>query len=325
MMRKLNDIPIFELFSKYRQALFGIAAISIVLVHFPAPQGSLYQRLYGSLVGSIGVEIFAILSGYGLYFAYSKKPRIGQFYLRRGKRVIVPYLLISAPLLLISTVTLGGGDVSVFLQRISFVSFFRFGDVRQWYVAFILCMYLLYPVFDFLARKMKNCFVLIMLITFIGILALKQYAEPFYQNTQNALWRVLSFEAGIMFAMAAQKKIKLNWWIIGLVVFGFVIMLVNAKLGHIWDRLPRFFYGISCIILLVLVIDRLPFRPLITALEKTGIYSFEVYITHVLLLEIAEAASIDVSSFLSYSILVYISVILSLGTKFITNALFSKG
>ena len=66
----------WNVFSKNRDAIYGVAIISILIFHFfedvassnISGGGRFVGEIYNTFVGSVGVEFFVLLSGVGLYF-----------------------------------------------------------------------------------------------------------------------------------------------------------------------------------------------------------------------------------------------------------------
>lgn len=95
-MLKYNLLDI----SKYRSQLMGIATLLILFGH-SAGNGVLMPRWMVSLCGiaSVGVDIFLLTSGFGLYFSLNSlyKDHNGDlrlWYKRRYKRLLIPYVII---------------------------------------------------------------------------------------------------------------------------------------------------------------------------------------------------------------------------------------
>ena len=69
----------WNVFSKNRDAIYGVAIISIIIFHFfedvassNISGGRFAGEIYNTFVGSVGVEFFIFLSGVGLYFSMTK-------------------------------------------------------------------------------------------------------------------------------------------------------------------------------------------------------------------------------------------------------------
>lgn len=91
-----------SLISKYRNELFGLSIISIIIYHFCEDYFYAYQAGevaknililgYYHGISSVGVEIFLLLSGFGLYYSFSKDDDLRTFYLKRAKKLLIPYI-----------------------------------------------------------------------------------------------------------------------------------------------------------------------------------------------------------------------------------------
>ena len=96
-----NNKLTYEIVSKYRTLLMGIAIITILIFHFVEDCHSAnhnYEgliRLYKICIGSSGVDIFLLLSGFGLYYSFKKNDNIKEFYTKRFTKILIPYLIVA--------------------------------------------------------------------------------------------------------------------------------------------------------------------------------------------------------------------------------------
>ena len=102
----MNSKDNWNIFSKNRNAIYGVAIISIMIFHFfediansNLSGGGLgfLGKLYNTFIGSVGVEFFVFLSGVGLYFSMSKDSNILHFFQKRIKRILPAYLMVAIP------------------------------------------------------------------------------------------------------------------------------------------------------------------------------------------------------------------------------------
>lgn len=102
----MNSKDNWNIFSKNRNAIYGVAIISIMIFHFfediansNLSGGGLgfLGKLYNTFIGSVGVEFFVFLSGVGLYFSMSKDSNILHFFQKRIKRILPVYLMVAIP------------------------------------------------------------------------------------------------------------------------------------------------------------------------------------------------------------------------------------
>ena len=145
--------------NKYRGVIMGVAALMIFLFHhwtvitpsvFPnhPTLGSIPYFLVTH--GHTGVDIFFLLSGIGLVWA-ADKGSVGRFYLRRIKRVYIPFFICYAVLFIVTG--------QPFLQWIRVVSGYSFLFESMysvfWFVPAILILYLLFPLYNFILKKLR--------------------------------------------------------------------------------------------------------------------------------------------------------------------------
>lgn len=122
----------------YRTELMGISTWMILLLHFPLFNDTLLENIQGNLF--LGVEIFIMLSGFGLYYSFQKNNDIKKFYFKRLYRIMPFYFFICV----VYTV-LKGDSMMDFILYFSTIGFYG-GVNYDWFVPFILLFYLFYPI-----------------------------------------------------------------------------------------------------------------------------------------------------------------------------------
>lgn len=150
----MNSKDNWNIFSKNRNAIYGVAIISIMIFHFfediansNLSGGGLgfLGKLYNTFIGSVGVEFFVFLSGVGLYFSMSKDSNILHFFQKRIKRILPAYLMVAIPYWIVIDLIIMQKGVKMFAFDFGFVTFFTQGTRTFWYVLFIVFAYLIYP------------------------------------------------------------------------------------------------------------------------------------------------------------------------------------
>lgn len=81
----------YSILSKYRTELMGISILWVMFFHSTISVNNTILRLIKD-IGYGGVDIFLMLSGLGLYYAYKKNNNILEFYKRRVLRILPTYL-----------------------------------------------------------------------------------------------------------------------------------------------------------------------------------------------------------------------------------------
>lgn len=93
-------------------------------------------------IGSFGVEIFLFVSSFGLYYAYSKNSDLVRFYYRRFIRILPAFIII------VVTAQLFREASEVYNWR-----FWLKELLDNWFISFILLMYVVFPVFYWPQKK----------------------------------------------------------------------------------------------------------------------------------------------------------------------------
>ena len=285
-----------SLLSKYRGELMGIAAIGIILTHSSAlvEWPSVIKTLCS--YGGTGVYIFMFLSGIGLYYSLLKwdgisffDDMIHSFYLKRVKRVLVPYAIIAGiwygiQYLIIEHSILG------FLYEWSTLSFWC-EHKGAWYVALLIPLYLVYPLLDMWLKKGRRVVkgsVIIAIITIVQIFLLKQASELFEHLSQvlQSLW---VFVLGNSLAESVEKK---NSNCIELVI-PFLILVLLDKFTSISTIVPTgpMIYAFEGILLTLIfafilhVVDKTKLSVINRALKGIGSVSLESYLSNIFLIQ----------------------------------------
>ena len=288
----------WNLVSKYRTQLMGIACIWIMLFHNRSPWSGDGVINYILSKGNVGVDMFMFLSGVGSYYSFRKTPDVAAFYKKRSVRILFPYLLFAVPFCWWRS-HIPGAELS-FWNHLLWVSFVKNGITTTWFIPAILGLYLLFPVIYFLQNEPvsiggrvihRNVItLLIMLVCFLSLRYIMSAHPAVWKNTEIALTRSLIFIVGCYCAKwvyegkplpPGSELGSLIWIIIYLFVF-----FKEVKLGTFWIRLTYGPYAIACIIFGISVMRLLDkdgngrrFRVLSFIGERT----LELYLTHVMI------------------------------------------
>ena len=83
----MGNIYKYNILSKYRTELMGIAILWVMFFHLSIDINNRILNLIKT-IGYGGVDIFLMISGLGLYYAYKKNNNIKLFYKRRLLRLL---------------------------------------------------------------------------------------------------------------------------------------------------------------------------------------------------------------------------------------------
>ena len=131
-------------YSRGRAAVMGVATLLIVWFHADLTMQTTVTSFLKT-VCDIGVDMFLLASGAGIYFAVHKYSSYGKYLCSRLRRILPPFLLVSIPWYAYQVWGLGNGDWLTFWKQVTTLSFWLDGDWSCWFVPAILCLYLLAP------------------------------------------------------------------------------------------------------------------------------------------------------------------------------------
>lgn len=308
--------------SQYRGALFGIAALGVLLTH--STMIIAYPSFVNLVVsfGGVGVFIFSFLSGIGLYFSMGKQDSTPiHFYKRRFSRVGLSFLMISGVGFVIENLIFRF-SITDFLVNITTLSFW-INKSGVWYLSMLVPLYLSYPFFyRFIEngnRKLRSllCGAVVLAIYYLTY----HFFHDVYLHLHQVFLCLLTFILGNYYAKAVKEGKGYPKW---LVAFSILFYPVRALIPYIEDSdfLANMSYGFLGIGLLFVAASVLPLLPgrVDKCLQFLGNISLELYLSHILLLHLCKLfvfPLIDVSAWsfqgqaFFYLTLVLFSIIIS--------------
>lgn len=146
--------------SEYRGQLMGIATLLVIFGH-SVGNGVAMPRWMESLCGlsSVGVDIFLLVSGLGLWYSLTSlngnnvQQGVRCWYLRRYKRILIPYLIIIGFHYTLSV--LHGMPISQALFELSTLSYWV-NHQGAWFIAMLIPVYALTPLHYRICNKVKS-------------------------------------------------------------------------------------------------------------------------------------------------------------------------
>lgn len=285
-----------QMLSTYRNLLMGLAAIGVFVMHFivqgvlafPSPLKKIETVLL--LWGSSGVDVFCLLSGFGLFYSLEKNPKLSQYYKKRVVRVYIPFLLITIPGYLFFL------KVSIKKCLIKWTTLYLWasGNDGTWFVSFIIVMYLLSPIiYKFYKSSstkkliVKHCIAVALM--WILLWGGERAFPALIAQVGIALYRIPIFFTGMLLAALVKQNanFSISDWIIAVMAIITVLKSVlDIDTGTI-DMLTMacrsfFFVYVECIILQLLSKSQTKIR--FVLLNSIGKYSLEFYLIHILVI-----------------------------------------
>ena len=325
--------------SKYRSELFGIAILSVFYFHFGGLHIEFYKngsgifydmtKLFRVYFSSAGVDIFAFLSGMGLYYSFSANDDLGRYYSRRFKRILIPYAIVGIIFWIQHDIRLVHAGVERLLQDFTYVTFFTEGINNLWFIFFIGCMYLIFPAVYKLTFSGK-CEPLKLAIIFVVAvmipIMLYNYDVDFYRNIDKAITRVPAFLLGVPAGKYIKQEKRVPHILVVLLIVAGSAVRYYAVQNEIkgWEsRYITSFFGLAMMLLFVYCLraadGAVHFRGI---LRFFGKYSLELYLLHILIWEfMGVAMGIPLQRASRWLILTFISVALAPVLSKITDSI----
>lgn len=276
-----------ERLNLFRQEIMGIAAILIVVGHSQdfivgcTPQ---LARMIG--YGSVGINIFAFLSGIGLHHSMDKCQSVIHFYHRRICRVFLPYILITA-VMTIPTIFFQSGGVKQYLLDLLCISFWT-QHRGAWYIAWLLPICIVYP-FIWRCEKSsrRNYFASVVSILVSTFLAYLGESNTFLHEFRSVYSVTISFFLGNMYTTHVQSNKRTLW----ILLLGFIptpfyaLGVIKNDVFYVWT-FALFGIGLCALFALILsLINRI--NRVKWGLDKMGAVSLESYLTNIYLITLA--------------------------------------
>lgn len=281
--------------STYRNELFGIAILTVILHHYfeifktvEAPNRIIYiiARIYNSTVGSVGVDIFILLSGFGLYYSLFSGRKLSLFYKKRFKRVIYPYLLSGCVFWCIFDFFIRHETFRSFIYHYSLLAFWGSGVTYFWYVSFISLLYIVSPFVYWLTGGRRRF--IIGVIGSICIVLVCYFAVPrVFANIEMAIQRLPWFLIGMRCGQLAKNQelygdYSIPLWLVIILLCAVPVRIIVGIIDFGFDRIFYGYYGLFLIIAYVMLRSVTPgqWDKFFSLFAVVGSYSLELYIVH---------------------------------------------
>lgn len=284
-----KDSSPHELNIDHTNQLKGIAIMMVLFSHIGYFLDSGKSFLYPlSVAGGVGVNIFLLLSGYGLTISELKHHHNPlMFYLKRLKRVFLPMWIILIFFLLLDYFLLNISYPvrTIFYTAIGFIpdaDIYTVFNSPLWYFTLILFYYLIFPLVFW--RKMPIFSAALIFI--ISVLILKYIKLPVVEDVFK-LYKLhfIAFPLGVSFAILQTSKYKitnlikgvnpiLRYILVGLLVWSVSYTAIHSGVGE----KTTIEQSISLVTMasFIFIILLLPFKSHFLIL--LGIYSYEIYL-----------------------------------------------
>ncbi len=262
--------------SKSRSFLMGIAILAILLFHQEFVHGNCVLELFNRY-GHWCVQVFILVSGFGVWYALDKPGLVKSFYMRRLWR-IMPASILGGVLALALT-----WETSI-AQNLLLIT-----GLSLWYIRTILMLYLISPLLYALFKSAKRAlwYVVLMVVAYVMYHAACHTMEYWWMGSwklrQTVIWTLgqVPFYVSGMYLAAERGKI---WKSAILVVIGCCLLPVLFQLSFGNSSIgTEFVHNAS--VLLICTLGYYPYavfpKCVNRVIEWFGKRSLELYVCHV--------------------------------------------
>lgn len=303
-----------------RAELMGIATLLVLLNHSKgfAWNGHLgiLRKLFSE--GGMGVDIFLLLSGIGLYYSFAKNEGRKEFYKRRFLRIMPIYLPLAMIFLAILE-CLGKCNSLNYVLRVTTVSYWLSGDGIYWYVSYILVFYLLYPfIYKYLIKGGVNPVIPIAFMFSVEIVVLIFFNE-YYVKTQLAFSRLPITILACYLGKYAYEEKEVKIINIGALLVPFVLLrgIRILFVSEVHEAMVTFLvktanmFFVLFFVYLYYAIRPMVFSFIKNILQFFGGCSLEIYLIHISLMTIAFIKLENVSVLFYFCVIVPAALVMS--------------
>lgn len=279
----------FDLFSRYRGELMGLAIIGVLIAHIiglgEISNSNILIKSIAFIPRLAFTQGFLFLSGFGLCYSFSKNSSIKRFYTRRLRRLMIPFIILSAWYYIFLDFIETCNPVT-FILHLSSIAFWIVGNYNgMWYIGISVLLYSLFPLFYKLILTNKGGITLLILITISLILSIQHFLPTYYSKISIGIEKIPIFILGIYVGqLSLRKKLKesiiLSCTVVATWIISFTLKNNWEYGGSLYGMAEKIVYmSIICVFLsvsenwyLMLLVRKL--------LKWFGRYSLELYVLH---------------------------------------------
>lgn len=221
-------------YSRGKLTIMGVATLMIAWFHsnINVPQGSVIW--FTKLFGDMGVDMFLLASGMGVYMSLEKDGNFRRFMCRRLQRVLPVFLIVTIPWFIWLEFRYGGNrDLGMALLNASTLTYWFGNNLTCWYVSSILFLYFITPTYLKLWKKYPRlnaaAIGVMFVFGYLGVIQLGLLA-----HLGLLLLRVPVYLTGLWLGKAVKEekvfRINLIWTGI-LAVFLVTVVVITANHG----------------------------------------------------------------------------------------------
>ncbi len=284
---------------KYRSVWMGLAILWVIYYHLPHDfiTNPLFLKL--QLFGYAGVDIFAYASGIGCYYSLSKNSDVLPFIIRRLKRLLPSYWIFLVTWSIVQILKNHITTLSI-LGNFLGIQYFTFqGIAFNWYIGFLFISYLIAPIAYAIVERTDKSWKLLVIALLSIVFTLPWIGS---KSMLILVSRLPLFIIGMISGRVEKNQLAGNTNGYNLAKYLFCALGVAALYiadryfeGILWD------YGVGWYVFILIIpglcrsismlfslVEKSFSKNLSIPLAKVGEMSFELFLTHLLMIDIQD-------------------------------------
>lgn len=213
-----------NLLSKYRTLLMGFAILWVMFFHSHVQVGTSTFFEFFKRIGYGGVDIFILVSGFGVYFSIHNDDSLRHFYKKRALRIL-PYYYPIVIIVTIIAIKLGIWNTDSLFYNLTTLGYWRnvgLGKIYDWYIPALIFLYLVTPLYYKFFKINKNA------TTIFAIIAAYVFSYSTngnYDYLYNLTFRIPHYVIGFWLAdfLIRNKEYEFNKFTIALCALSLIV------------------------------------------------------------------------------------------------------
>lgn len=333
----MTTVLTVELFSRYRTELMGIAVIGVLIAHLiglgEIGSSHLLIKIIGFIPRLAFTEGFLFLSGFGLYYSFAGNGNVKEFYLRRAKRLLIPFIILSVWFFLYKDLIEMFNPLNFFLHCSSLAFWFDGNYYGMWYISISVFLYTIFPLFyKYISKPVGGIMTAIfVLITVILNIALQQFLPEYYDKIAIGINKIPVFIIGVYAGkLSLYNNHTGSSFLLCLVgMFWIISYFLKNRLGYamaIYTVSEKIVYMFAICTLFSVSEDMILTKWIRKILKWLGHYSLELYVLHLLIFSFLYSETLfgDIASIAKASIMVIGALLLCVPFHRLTNVFVEK-
>jgi len=265
----------------------------------------LVASAFNGAIGSVGVDIFLFLSGFGIWYALNKHPHVIEFYIKRIRRVIIPYFIMGGLFWVIKDIVINHVSIGKFIYDLTLLSFWGSGVRTFWYISFICVLYLFSPI---VYEKGRNAYIAVSVASIVISVCLYFLYRTVFTHVEIAILRVPIYFIGMYCAKLADQETDISQKVLLLMTFSVPAKVIAGLADFPFSRLFNAGYALFLICMYLFIRQMFSDGKLSRFLIAVGTLSLELYIVHVAIRNIMGTVGLKTANPINYGLCIVVSI-----------------